>query len=153
MTDLLSPPTVLHHHVLYYTPFLSLSLSLSLHPQETHINLDITDSWVLRLPLFRWETGKQTQMRQWQREQEEERDYCNVRSALQVSDATKLDYNQWNCPSVRWCISFSTGSCRQGYKVLINVMCFFITMCKFFYWENIILSALFSQKGISRNKK
>jgi len=82
-----------------YSMSLSLSLSLSLHPQETHINLDITDSWDLRLPLFRWEAGKQTQMRQWQREQEGERDYCNVRSALQVSDATKLDYNQWNCPS------------------------------------------------------
>lgn len=100
------------------------SISLSLYHQETHINLDITDSWDLRLPLFRWETGEQTQMRQWQREQEGERDYCNVRSALQVSDATKLDYNQWNCPSVRWCsswslkISFCTGSCRQGYKVL-----------------------------------
>lgn len=83
------------------------SISLSPQPQETHINLDITDSWDLRLPLFRWETEEQTQTRQWQREKEGERDYCNMRSTLQVSDTTKLDYNQWNCPSVRWCRSWS----------------------------------------------
>lgn len=144
-----------------------LHFSLSLHPQETHINLDITDSWNLRLPLFRWETGEQTQMRQWQREQEGERVYCNVRSALQVSDVTKLDYNQWNCPSVRWCsswslkISFCTGSCRQGYKVL-QIFVYFITKMQILFYSFIekisyclpyLAKNAYQGLGIPRNKQ